>query len=140
MVFYHVLGYLDAVGSLAANMTGNSTLLTWTAPFTFHLPISPPYITYCVDITKVYNSSLFQPTQVLSVCGIDVTRFMFIPMFQLSTCDSFEFRVTPVNLVGNGTSTSVNGRIRLDTNSVIVGMYNTIMLNLANFILHANSY
>ncbi len=73
--------------------------LNWTAPFTLDITDADPDITYCVGVVNSTSSA----TQ----CGINVTEFTYpIPPRRIF-CDEFEFIVIPVNVVGNGTSSSV---------------------------------
>ena len=73
--------------------------LTWTAPFTLDIP-GDPDITYCVGVVNSTSSSILH-----SQCGITETGFSFsIPPDSACHNYTFTFTITPVNVVGNGTS------------------------------------
>ena len=95
------VGLLSVVGSPSLNLSGTDISLSWTAPFTLDLPYVDPDITYCVDVVNSSCSSI-----VLSECDLTVTRFnFFIPIGRV--CDNYTFTVTPVNVVGNGTTVTL---------------------------------
>ena len=92
------LGLLSAVGSL--NITSVETsvvLLTWTAPFTLDITATDPDITYCVEVVSSTSSATLH-----SECGITATQFTY----HTTWCDEYNFTITPVNLLGNGTQES----------------------------------
>ena len=73
--------------------------LTWTAPFTLDITDIDPDITYCVGVANSTSSSI--------QCGITETGFSFsIPPDSACHNYMFTFTVTPVNVVGNGTSST----------------------------------
>ena len=78
--------------------------LTWTPPFSLDITGVDPDIWYHVE---VYN--------VTAVRRVPLTNLtVYKPEFNFtvpdpSPCDQFEFRVTPVNVVGNGTSSDLVG-------------------------------
>ncbi len=95
-----ITGLLSAVGSLNVGSENESTVsLRWTAPFTLDISFREDDITYCVDVVS--------STSLHSECGINVTEFTY-PLPPRSWCDEYNFTVTPVNLVGNGTRESVD--------------------------------
>ena len=103
-------GPLAAVGSLNVTTQHTSFLVTWTAPFSFQFATVGPDLTYCVDVINKYNSSTLQSaTLIHSRCSVEETQYSFSPVFMASTCDDLEFRVTPVNQAGNGTSGTISG-------------------------------
>lgn len=87
-----LLGLLSAVTNLNGSVQGSTISLTWNAPFS--LDISG-VTGYCVDIIDTISSSIF-----FSQCEINTTRFSYT----LSGCQEHVYTVTPVNVVGNGTS------------------------------------
>ena len=70
--------------------------LNWTAPFTL---LGTP--TYCVDVVNSSNMKTLH-----SECGITVTEFIY-PFI----CEEISFTVTPINVVGNGTASTVSHMI-----------------------------
>lgn len=102
-------GLLDAVGSLSITTSNTSVLITWTAPFSFEFSTLGPDITYCVDVVVNTQSStdLQEAMLIHSECDVKETDFTFVPLFTPSTCDEWEFIVTPVNLAGNGTRSTL---------------------------------
>ena len=94
-------GLLDAVGSLEVNMSQDSSLsLSWRAPFTLDITGIDPDIQYCVDVMTTTSS--------LTTWRINITEFSYSLPPDNSCHDYYEFTVTPVNVVGNGTPSSLN--------------------------------
>ena len=84
-------GHLSAVGSLNIS-------ITWEPPFTLDITGEDPDITgYCVDVINSTSSVTLH-----SQCGITETTFTF-PIPTDTNCHAYNFSVTPVNIVGNGT-------------------------------------
>ena len=76
-------------------ISGNSEVfLNWTAPFTL---LGASEITYCVKVIDSTNRRTLQ-----SECMINMTQFMFFMTLNFA-CKELSFSVTPVNVVGNGT-------------------------------------
>ncbi len=99
------LGLLPAVGSLTAiPIPLDSTIsLTWTPPFSLDIPGVDPDITgYCVGVVNS-TSSLVIHFQ----CGITDTQYNYTVLPTSTPCDTYTFTVTPVNIVGHGTSAGV---------------------------------
>ncbi len=99
----HIAGLLPAVGYLTATPIPLDSIisLTWTPPFSLDIPGVDPDITgYCVG---VFISSLVIHSQ----CGITDTQYNYTVSPRSTQCDNYTFTVTPVNIVGNGTSVSV---------------------------------
>ncbi len=97
----HIVGLLPAVGSLTATPIPLDSIisLTWTPP---GIPNVDPDITYCVGVVN-FTSSLVIDSQ----CGITDTQYNYTVSPNDTKCDTYTFTVTPVNIVGNGTSASV---------------------------------
>ncbi len=90
---------------------GTTVFLTWTPPFSLDIPRVDPDITgYCVDVVSSTSSAPLH-----SECNITVTEFTY-PLPHRSWCDEFTFIITPVNIVGNGTSSSLNYSQELSKN------------------------
>ena len=79
----------------------DSTLfLSWRAPFTLDITGIDPDIQYCVDVMTTTSSLTI-------ACNIPTTEFSY-PLPPDSGChDYYKFTVTPVNVVGNGTPSSL---------------------------------
>ncbi len=94
------LGLLPAVGSLTATPIGipPGISLTWTPPFS----LPGVEITYCVDVVNPTSSLVID-----SQCGITDTQYNYTVFSYGIVCDTYTFTVTPVNVVGNGTTASV---------------------------------
>ncbi len=89
---------LDAVDNLAVTYINGerSFNISWNAPFSLVVPpVEVPDITYCITIT---NSS----DVVSAMCGITDTHYLFQQDF--NPCVEHIVTVTPVNEVGNGSS------------------------------------
>ena len=91
-------GLLSAVSSLSATIQDSIISLNWTAPFTLDIPKVDPDITYCVGVVDSISSSTLH-----SQCGITETEYEY-PIPPDSACHDYMVTVTPVNVVGNGTS------------------------------------
>ncbi len=99
------LGLLPAVGSLTATPIQLYSIisLTWTPPFSLDIPGVDPDITgYRVGVVNSTSSLVIH-----SQCGITGTQYNYTVSPRSTPCDTYTFRVTPVNIVGNGTSASV---------------------------------
>ena len=95
-------GLLSAVGSLLLVTVQDSVIsLTWTAPFTLNIRGVHPDITYCVGVVYPTSSSTLH-----SQCGITETEYEY-PIPPDSACHNLMVTVTPVNVVGNGTSSTL---------------------------------
>ena len=92
-------GLLDAVSNLKSESLGHIIRLTWDAPFSMDITGVDPDIWYRVDVTV--DNSPFS-----SYNDIYVTEFNFTMDDHNDTNTSviYEFRVTPINGAGNGTT------------------------------------
>ena len=99
-------GLLNAVNNLRSESLGQVIRLTWDAPFTLDITGVNPDIWYCVDITvnndPFNNSSDSIPFN---------TYFVNTPEFNFTnnganTSVIYQFRVTPINGAGNGTTSA----------------------------------
>ncbi len=98
------LGLLPAVGSLIATPIPLDSIisLTWTTPFSLDITNVVPDITYCVGVVNSTSSLVIH-----SQCGITDTQYNYTVSPNDIVCDNYTFPVTPVNIVGNGTSAIV---------------------------------
>ena len=106
VILLHVyIGLLPAVGSLTATPIPLASIisLTWTPPFSLDIPHVDPDITgYSVGVVNSTSSLVIH-----SQCGITDTHYNYTVSPRSTPCDTYTFTVTPVNIVGNGTSSSV---------------------------------
>ncbi len=101
----HIVGLLPAVGSLTAIpiLLDSIISLTWTPPFSLDIPRGDPDITgYCVGVVNSTSSLVIH-----SQCGITDTQYNYTVSPRSTPCDNYTFTVTPVNVVGDGTSANV---------------------------------
>ncbi len=101
----HIVGFLPAVGSLTATPIPLDSIisLTWTPPFSLNITHVDPDITgYCVGVVNSTSSLVID-----SQCGITDTQYNYTVSPRSTPCDTYTFTVTPVNIVGNGTSASL---------------------------------
>ena len=99
------IGLLSTIESLMVIVDDASPtiFLSWTPPFTLDITdVDPDIAGYCVDVVSSTSSATLH-----SECGITVTEFTY-PLPLRSWCDAYTFIVTPVNIVGNGISSSLN--------------------------------
>ena len=108
LLYLSSVGLLDAVSNLKSESLGQVIRLTWETPFSLDITGVDPDIWYRVD-TTVGDIHL----SMCSSCWV-----VTIPEFNFTMGDYngtstrvvYEFRVTPINNAGNGTtSTPVNG-------------------------------
>ncbi len=105
VIVFHIVGFLPVVGSLTATPIPLDSIisLTWTRPFSLDIPGVDPDITgYCVSVVNSTSSLVIH-----SQCGITDTQYNYTVCTNDIVCDTYTFTVTPVNIVGNGTSASV---------------------------------
>ena len=103
MSFFKKLGLLTAVGSLELTVQDSIISLTWLPPFTLDITSEDHDIRgYCVD---VFNST--SKLLIYSESGISATLFQY-PTPADSVCHNYMFTVTPVNVVGDGTSSIIS--------------------------------
>lgn len=102
---YQYVGLLSAVDNLNATVLDSTISLTWIPPFSLDIPGVHPDITYCIDVINSTSSQL-----ILSQCEIGVSQYNYPRPLSLENkaCDVFIFIVTPVNVVGNGTGSSIS--------------------------------
>ena len=99
------VGLLNAVNNLKIEFLGQVIHLTWDAPFSLDITGVDPDIWYRVDVTV--DNNYFSTYD-----DINVTQFNFTMADYNDTNTSviYEFRVTPINGAGNGTTNaSVTG-------------------------------
>ena len=99
------LGILSAVSDLIINdLKEEYVFINWTAPYTLILSGPPPYIKYCVDAWSIEGFISEYSRHIYSFCDIE-NPFLNISLIRTeSRCNHYLFKVTPVNVVGNGTS------------------------------------
>ncbi len=103
LCIHYYTGLLPAVGSLTATPMDFIISLTWTPPFSLNITDVDPDITgYCVGVVNSTSSLVIH-----SQCGITDTQYNYTVSPRSTPCDTYTFTVTPVNIVGNGTSASV---------------------------------
>ncbi len=104
-MLHNIVGLLPAVGSLTATpiLLDSIISFTWTPPFSLDISGVDPDITgYCVGVVNSTSSLAIH-----SQCGITDTQYNYTVSPNDTVCDTYTFTVTPVNIVGNGTSASV---------------------------------
>ena len=96
------VGLLDAVSNLRSESLGQVIRLTWGAPSSLDITGVDPDIWYRVDIT-VDNTPF-------NTVFVNIPEFNFMVDNETSTSVIYQFRVTPINGAGDGTtSTPVTG-------------------------------
>ncbi len=102
-VAHYYIGVLPAVSLLVATHRDSIISLTWFPPFSQNVFYVHPDITgYCVGVVNSTSSLMIH-----SQCGITGRRYNYTVSSTSTPCDTYTFTVTPVNIVGNGTSASV---------------------------------
>ena len=134
--YIYVMFFLDLLASVGAlTLTNPNKLisyLSWTAPFTLNLQISPPFILYCIDAWNTRGLPMQYAKLVYSVCNMENTSFSFNSSYlELSSCDTLIFTITPVNLAGNGTSASIEGAPLNYTEGMIIKKLSIINYNIS---------
>ena len=98
------VGLLDAVNNFRSESLGQVIHLTWDAPFSLDITGVEPDIWYRVEIT-VTDGPL--NTHFASrIVNIPEFNFTMNDHKATSTSVIYEFRVTPINGAGNGTTSS----------------------------------
>ncbi len=125
---YYLLGLLPAVGTPIAtpNLLNSTISLTWTPPFSLDITGVHPDIIYCVGVVNSTSSLV-----IYSQCDITEAQYNYTVSPRSTPCDTYTVTVTPVNIVGNGTSSNVTllssitmGEIRI----IIIVLHNNIIL------------
>lgn len=131
---------MAVVGSLSIQPNNTSVLITWRAPFSFEFATVGPDITYCIEVTVTTQS---HPTLqrsasrlVHSECDVEESTFLFAPIIPPSSCDAWEFAVTPVNLAGNGSTSSIHGGLTFTTDVVVNGNGNSAISRCNHYGMH----
>ncbi len=117
----HIVGLLPAVGSLTAIPIPLDSIiyLTWTPPFSLDiLSVDPDITGYCVGVVNSTSSLVIH-----SQCGITDTQYNYIVSPNDTVCDTYTFTVTPVNIVGDGTSANVTKGILPSSELIIVSLF-----------------
>ncbi len=103
MSSHYYIGVLPAVSLLTATPRDSIISLTWYSPFSWDIFYVHPDITgYCVGVVNSTSSLVIH-----SQCGITDTQYNYPVSPRSTPCDTYTFTVTPVNIVGNGTSASL---------------------------------
>ena len=93
------IGLLSAVSGLVALPQRGAINLTWTPPFSLDITGVDPDLWYRVE---VYNITSGRTP--LTNLTVSEPEFNFTVPHPSPYCDQFEFRVTPVNGAGDGTT------------------------------------
>ena len=101
-----LIGLLSAVGSLTLTVLDTILSLSWTPPFSLDITsVNPDISGYCVDVDAVNFTS---SSRVHSECFSDNTTTFEYPKPPADGCYIYNFTVTAMNLVGNGTQDTVS--------------------------------
>ena len=101
------VGLLDAVLNLTSQSLGEVIHLTWDDPFSLDITGVDPDIWYRVEITVTDDPlSTYFISRIVNVKEFNLTMDDYN---NTSTSVIYEFRVTPINGAGNGTSAYVTG-------------------------------
>jgi len=111
LLYLSSVGQLDAVNNLKSQSLGQVIHFVWNAPFCLDITGVDPDVWYRVEITvgDIYLNMY------------SISRVVIIPEFNFTMSDYngtstsvvYEFRVTPINTAGNGTTSDpVNGYFR----------------------------
>ena len=100
MAIYPISGLLSAVRNLVALPQRDVISLTWTPPFSLDITGVEPDLWYRVEVYNITGGRT--PLTNLTVYEPEFNFTSTVP--HPSPCDQFEFRVTPVNVVGAGTT------------------------------------
>ncbi len=120
MSSHYYIGVLPAVSLLMATPRDSIISLTWFPPFSRNVFYVHPVITgYCVGVVNSTSSLVIH-----SQCGITGRRYNYPVSSRSTPCDTYTFTVTPVNIVGNGTSASVT--LLLSITEGEISIYDTI--------------
>ena len=124
------LGTLTAIRSPTLTEQNSTIFLTWGAPSTLDiLNVDPDIEGYYVKTKK--SSSTSSLLQTLDTEFVNETRYSY-PTPHDGACCTYMFAITPVNVVGNGTQTTVYYR-RTDTRMLFsVSLNREIMIVLTS--------
>ena len=100
--FFFYAGLPGAVTSLKNESLGQIIRLTWNAPFSLNITGVDPDIWYRVDVT-VDNISL-NNYSISTIVNIPEFNFTMDDYNGTNTSVLYQFRVTPINGAGNGTT------------------------------------
>ena len=95
------IGLLCAVTGLDVNVLDSVVSTMWNPPWTLNILGVNPDIEYCVDVMTPTSS-------LITTCSINTTDFSYLLPPDSGCHDYYELTVTPVNIVGNGTPSSLN--------------------------------
>ena len=110
---YIHIGHLSAVGDLALHVQESSTVVNWTAPFSFDVTDNSPDITYCVTVYRWFDGG-----ESVLVCNLTTTQYTVVSE-ESNPCGRFDITVTPVNGVGEGVSVTRAGYIFTSDDSCV---------------------
>ena len=108
-IYLNSAGLLNAVGNLKSESLGQVIHLTWDAPFSLDITGVDPDIWYHVDLTvdkDSFNISSINPYFITSTVNVSEFTFKVDDHNNTSTSVIYEFRVTPINGAGNGTTSA----------------------------------
>ena len=120
-VVHTITGLLDAVNLIVSVSEDFTIVLNWTAPFTL---LGASEISYCVDVVNLTDGGALQ-----SECMINMTQFTYaMPLIEFA-CGELSFTITPVNRVGNGTTSTVTSTDNINSSLVPPELVNSTKLS-----------
>ncbi len=96
-----MVGTLTSVRNISIDVMNNYTHVTWKTPY-HYLDYIPAPTHYCIDIFKTNGVTLSM--HLLSDCNVQNTSYVYYYQEnEIGQCYFLKFSITPINLVGNGT-------------------------------------
>ena len=96
-----IIGVLDEVKEVNVSVNCSSISLTWKPPFSFNISNIDPDMMFCIEVYNISEGEMVQLHDSERYCSITTPQYILLTQDPMPT-HSYQFRITPRNIVGLG--------------------------------------